>query len=136
VLDLGYSDHLAQTLKININRPDRGPHICRKRQFTKEGIQEFYYLLQKESWQKSLSSSDVNVSFNAFMVMILYYYSIAFPLKTVYMSKIRKKKWITQGIQNSCKRMILLNGLKKQHNMSKETLEYINRYKKFIKAKK
>jgi hypothetical protein len=126
VLDLGYSDHLAQTLKINVNRPDRGSHMCRKRQFTKESIQEFNYLLQKESWQKSLSSSDVNASFNAFMDMILYYYNIAFPLKTVYMIKIRKKKWITQGIQNSCKRMRLLNGLKKKHNLSKKMMEYIN----------
>jgi hypothetical protein len=25
VLDLGYLDHFAQTLNINVNRPDRGP---------------------------------------------------------------------------------------------------------------
>jgi hypothetical protein len=40
------------------------------------------------------------------MDTILYYYNTTFPLKTVYMSKTRKNKWITQGIQNSCKRML------------------------------
>jgi hypothetical protein len=43
----------AQTLKINVNRPDRGLQMCRKRQFTEEGIQEFNYSLQKELWQGS-----------------------------------------------------------------------------------
>lgn len=105
VLDLGYSDHLAQTLKINVNRPDRGPQMSRKRQFTEEGIQEFNYLLQKELRQEIFSNSDANASFNVFMDTILYYYNTAFPLKTVYMSKTRKNKWITQGICNSCKRM-------------------------------
>jgi hypothetical protein len=96
-LDLGYSD-LARILKINVNRPDRGPQMCRKRQFTIEGIQEFNYLLQKELWQESFSNSDTNASFNAFMNAILYYYNTAFPLITVYTSKTRKNKWITQGI--------------------------------------
>jgi exonuclease III len=40
VLDLGYSDHLAQILKINVNRSERGPQMFWKKQFTKEGILE------------------------------------------------------------------------------------------------
>jgi hypothetical protein len=31
VLDFGYSDHLAQTLKINVHRSERGPQMCWKR---------------------------------------------------------------------------------------------------------
>jgi hypothetical protein len=84
----------------------------RKRQFTEEIIHVFNYLLRKESWQDSFLSSDVNIRFNAFMDTILHHCNIAFPLKIVYMSKIRKNKWITQGIQHSCKRVRLLNGLK------------------------
>jgi hypothetical protein len=133
VLDLGYLDHLAQTLNINANRPDRGPQMSRKRQFMEEGIQEFNYLLQKELWQQSFSNSDANSSFNVFMDMILFYYDIAFPLKTVYMSKTRRNKWITQAIRNSCKRMRLLNGFIKQHNLSRDMLDYITRYKKIYK---
>jgi hypothetical protein len=50
----------------------------------------FNYLLQKESWQESFLRLDLNISFNAFMDMILHHSNTVFPLKTVYMSKIRK----------------------------------------------
>jgi hypothetical protein len=33
VLYLAYSDHLAQILNINVNRPDRGLQMSRKRQY-------------------------------------------------------------------------------------------------------
>jgi hypothetical protein len=112
--------------------------MSRKRQFTEESIHVFNYLLQKESWQSFLSS-DVNTSFDAFMDMILHHYNTAFSLKTAYMSKI-KNKWITQGIRNSCKRMKLLNGLKKQQTLPSDMVEYITRYqiiyKKVIKEAK
>ena len=75
--------------------------MSREGQFTKEGVQEFNYLLQKELWQESFSNSDASASFNDFMDMILYYFNIAFPKKTVYMKMTRKNKWITQGIRNS-----------------------------------
>jgi hypothetical protein len=86
-------DHLAQILNINVNRPDRRPVKSRKRQFTKESINEFNYLLQKASWQKSLSNYDINTSFNALMDTILYHYNTTFSLKTV--CNIRKNKWLT-----------------------------------------
>jgi hypothetical protein len=47
VMDLSYSDHLAQMLNINADRPKRGPVKIRKRQLTKENIDEFNYLLKK-----------------------------------------------------------------------------------------
>jgi hypothetical protein len=132
VLDLGYSDHLAQTLRINANRPDRGPQMSRKRQFTEEAIQEFNYLLQKELCRRVFQTR-MQILVLTFYGQILYYYNISFPLKTVYMSMTRRNKWITQGIQNSCKRMRLLNGFKKQHNLSRDMLDYITRYKKIYK---
>jgi hypothetical protein len=46
VLHLGYSDHLAQITNINVNRSKRGPVKSKKRQFTKEGIDKFNYLLR------------------------------------------------------------------------------------------
>jgi hypothetical protein len=100
---LGYSDHLAQT--INVNRSERGPVESKKRQFTKESIDEFNYLLQKESWQECFLNLDVNTSFNAFIDMIFYHCNITFSLKTVYRSNIEKNKWTTQGTRNFYKRM-------------------------------
>jgi hypothetical protein len=52
VLDLGYSDDLAQIIKINVNRSTREHVKSRKSQFTKGSIDKFNYLLQKESWQE------------------------------------------------------------------------------------
>jgi glycyl-tRNA synthetase beta subunit len=62
------------------------------------------------------------------MDLILYHYNIAFLLKTVCRSNIEKSKWITKGISNSCKRMRVINGLRKQYNLSREMEGYINRY--------
>jgi hypothetical protein len=89
---LGCSDHLAQIININVNRSKKGPVKSRKRQFTKECIDEFNYLLQKEPWEECLLNLDVNTSFNAFMDSILYHYNIAFPLRTVYRSNTEKKR--------------------------------------------
>jgi hypothetical protein len=90
VLGLGYSDHLAQMLKLHVNSPNRGPIKIRKREYTKGNI-EYNYLLQKELWQESLSISDVNSCFNAFMDTILYHFNTVFPLKTFRSSNVRKK---------------------------------------------
>jgi hypothetical protein len=72
VLDLGFSDHLTQILKIYVNRSDRGLQIRRKRQFPIEGIKEFNYLLKNELWKDCLSNLDANASFKAFMDLILF----------------------------------------------------------------
>jgi hypothetical protein len=114
VMDLGYSDHWAQMLKIHIDSPNRGPIRIRSRKYTKGNIDEFNHLLQKELWQESLSASDVNTCFNAFMDTMRYHFNTAFPLKTIHRCNLRKNNWITQGIRKSCKRIRVLNSLKKQ----------------------
>jgi hypothetical protein len=73
VMDLGYSDHWAQMLKIHIDSPNRGPIRIRRRKYTKGNIDEFNHLLQKELRQESLSASEVNTCFNEFMDMIHYH---------------------------------------------------------------
>jgi hypothetical protein len=62
--------------------------------------------------KSSLSNSDVNTRFNAFMSMTPYHYITALPLKTVYRSTIEKNELITQGVHDSCKEVRLLDGLK------------------------
>jgi hypothetical protein len=59
VLDLGYSDHLAQILYIKVNNLKTGLVIKKKRHFTNKSTEEFKYLLHKESWEDILSSDDV-----------------------------------------------------------------------------
>jgi hypothetical protein len=38
-LRFGYSDHQAQILNINVDKPKRGPVKVRKRQFNEESIE-------------------------------------------------------------------------------------------------
>jgi hypothetical protein len=61
-------------------------------------------------------------------ILYHYHYNIAFPLKTVYRRNIAKNKCITQGICNSYKRMGVLEGLRKQYNLSGEMQEYTKIY--------
>jgi hypothetical protein len=63
------------------------------------------------------------------MDTIHHHFDRAFPLKMVYLSNQMRKKWITQGIRTSSKKMSFLKGLKKYLNLSRETQDYINRYK-------
>jgi hypothetical protein len=72
---------------MNVIKPKRGPLKIRKIHFTKESTDNFNYLLQKESWQESISKRDVNTSF---MEIILYLCDIAFPLKTLHRGNIKK----------------------------------------------
>jgi hypothetical protein len=44
VLHFRYSDHQAQILNINVDKPKRGPVKVRKKQFTEESTEEFKYL--------------------------------------------------------------------------------------------
>jgi hypothetical protein len=129
VLDLGYSDHQAQILHINVENLKKGPVRIKERQFTEESIEEFNYLLSKESWQELWLNTEVNTKFNIFMDSILYYYNIAFPLKSSYLKESSKNRWITKGIQISSTRMRFLNILRKTNNLPKKTQDYIFRYR-------
>jgi len=53
--DLGYSDHLAQIVYIELDKPAVGPAAIEKRQFTDNNtIEEFMHLLQEESWDENV----------------------------------------------------------------------------------
>ena len=64
---MGFSDHLAQIVKINIGKGNRRNKIAVRRQLTNNNIEKFKNLLSKESWNEVLNYSDVNSSLKAFM---------------------------------------------------------------------
>jgi hypothetical protein len=105
VLDLGFSDHQAQISCIRVENPKLGLVKVRRRQFTEESTEELNYLLLKELWQEVLMNSEVNSKFNVFMDTILYYFNIAFPLKSYYVSEPNRNSWTTQGLKISSKEM-------------------------------
>jgi hypothetical protein len=63
------------------------------------------------------------------MDTILYYFNIAFPLKSYYVREPNRNRWITQGLKISSKRMCFLNSLRKNKNLTKDTQDDITRYR-------
>ena len=121
VMDLGLSDHYAQT--ISISRPEFShiPYRIKKRKFGEANVREFLHLLNQVTWQEVYVESDVNAKFSTFMD--------AFPIKTVHMRDTIKSNWITQGTKIPSKRMQLLDNQRKTTVMKKD-MEYIEHYRK------
>jgi hypothetical protein len=71
----------------------------------KKSIEEFKYLLNKESWQEVFQTSELNSALQVFMDIFGYYFNIAFPCELKNLNKTYNSKWITKGIKVSCKRV-------------------------------
>lgn len=105
VMDLGLSDHHAQSISISLPGLDDIPYRIKKRNFNETNTQEFLYLLQQVTWQEVYVESETNAKFSAFMDIFLHCYRIAFPIITLHIRNTAKNNWITQGIKTSSKRM-------------------------------
>jgi hypothetical protein len=81
VVDMGFSDHLAQVIKINTGKEIRNNKIVMRRHLTKRNTEEIKQLLSKESWNKVLKHSDVNTSLQVFMDTFLFCFETAIPYK-------------------------------------------------------
>ena len=80
VVELGFSDHLAQIVRISIGKRNRRTKTIVRRQFTyNKSIEEFKHLLSKEVWNDVYNSLDVNSSLEAFLDTFLQCFNIAFP---------------------------------------------------------
>jgi hypothetical protein len=90
VVDLGFSDHLAQIVRINIGKRSKTTKIVVRRQLTNNSDEEFKNLLSKESWNEVFNHSDVNCSLKAFLDIFFYCFYIAFPYKLNSMALVRK----------------------------------------------
>ena len=111
VVDLGFSDHLAQIVRINIGKRKRRTKTIVRRQFTYNSIEEFKHLLSKELWNDIYNHLDVNSSLEAFLDTFLHCFNIAFPYKRVNLRERSNKRWISKGLIVSSKRMQTLNNL-------------------------
>jgi methionine aminopeptidase len=102
---LGFSDHLAQIVRINIGKGSRRTKIAVRRQLTNNGIEEFKNLLSNESWNEAFNHSDVNSSLKAFLDIFLYCFDIVCPYKRIKLREIMNKKWLSNGliVSRECK---------------------------------
>ncbi|PNF31115.1 hypothetical protein B7P43_G15693 [Cryptotermes secundus] len=98
------SDHDAQYLVINnvcgTQRNKNTP--VKKRLITKTGVMMFMEALQNETWDMTLSSVEVDTSFNAFLNTFIVIFESCFPMQFV-MDMGHKNQWITGGIKVLCR---------------------------------
>lgn len=66
VVDLGYSDHLAQILHVKVEKLKSGQRKVIRRQMSSRNIEEFNNLLKTETWEEVLVHDDVNISITNF----------------------------------------------------------------------
>ena len=133
VVDLGFSDHLAQVVKINTSKGNRKNKMVLRRQLTNNNTEEFKNLLSEGSWNKVFNHSDVNSSLKAFMDIFLFCLETTIPYKRQKLREIKNNSWLTKGLINSSKRMKMLNNLKREFTLIREDLEHIKNIKKCTK---
>jgi hypothetical protein len=133
VVDLGFSYHLAQIVRINIGKGNRGTKTVVRRQLTNNGTEELKNLLSNESWNEVFNHADVNSSLKAFLNISFYYFDIAFPYKRVKLKEIINKGRLSKGLTFSSKRMQILNNLKRTFTLMREALIYIKKIREYIK---
>jgi hypothetical protein len=98
VVDLSFSDHHAQIVRIGIVKQNRRTKTIVRRQFTYNSIEEFKHLLSKEVWNDVYNHLDVDPSLVAFSNTFLHCFHIAFPYKMVNLMERSNKIWLSKGL--------------------------------------
>ncbi|PNF29254.1 hypothetical protein B7P43_G10478, partial [Cryptotermes secundus] len=134
IVNMGFSDHLAQILWVNLDtrRMEQKDKVL-LRKFSKVNISKFIDLLKDELWEEISVERNVNELYSLFINKFLYYFTRAFPLKLETKSDRKDNLWISRGIRVSCQKMRLLNSLKCRLPLSRDSLNYINRYHRIYK---
>jgi hypothetical protein len=83
----------------------------------------------------SIPTTEVNSALQIFMEKFGFYFNTVFPYKLQNFRNIHNNKWITKGIQNSTKRMLFLNSVKRKFSLSREAQAYIKVLKEAKKEK-
>ena len=99
------SDHLPvfsiSGHSITRHKYQQNKHI---RQVNKQSLDAFIKDLDKQSWENSLISNDVNTAYNSFLDLFIDLYDKNCPLKILEDNKNIKtsKPWFTNGLRNAC----------------------------------
>jgi len=97
MLDMGYSDHLAQYVCMKSFQVKEGPKMMYNRQFTNTNMDYFKYLMWDEKWSETMECYEPNNPFMLFMNTFIYYFNIAIPIKkNEVKSTCVAQRWITK----------------------------------------
>lgn len=133
VLNLGFSDHEAQLLDLQLKNRVETVRRVKKREINSRNIEEFQIRLQQEKWEEVYTACNTNSKFDIFLESFLYYYNVAFPIKNFKTSKPNTKSWITKGIQICSNKLRLFSRIQKTGTLNAEIEDYVNNYRKIYK---
>jgi hypothetical protein len=132
-VDLGFSDHHAQLVRVDTGKRNWSTKTSIRRQFTYNSIAEFNHLPSREVWNEVYNCLDVNSSLEAFLDSFLHCFNIAVPLKRVNLRDRPNKRRLSKGLIVSNKRLQTLNNLKRTVTLTDEALVYIAHYQRIYK---
>jgi hypothetical protein len=126
VLDMGYSDHLAQYVCMKSSQVQKGPNMMYERLFTSMNVDYFKHLMCDKKWTETIESYELNSCFLSFINTFSYYFNVAFPVKKYEVkANYIAQRWITKGLIVSRNKLCILRKIKRMQCTSKEFLEYI-----------
>jgi hypothetical protein len=107
VLDLGYSDHLAQILEINITISAHNKYAHMSRNIDEYSLLNFNYNLSFELWKDVFDENDASIAFQNFLNVFIKYFYNCFPISSTRLHT-NNKAWITSSIKTKCRIKICL----------------------------
>jgi len=69
VLDMGYSDHLAQYVHMKVNKVREEPIMMYKRQFTNTNMDHFRHVMYEEKWKEVVKANEPNAVYEHFYAL-------------------------------------------------------------------
>lgn len=142
IIKNGISDHHAQLLTVTLATNKVNKSTIKYRQLDNpNNINHFCTLLANENWESILDNDiDANAKFDLFINTFLYYFELAFPIKTktIKNMNVKNNKWMTKGLKISSQKLkdLYKLSLTQDDNFKSYYKNYKIIYRKLIKKAK
>lgn len=128
ILDLGLSDHTAQSFHIPVKKRVPPPvkwWYVTKRDYNQVNQLKFVKCLSSLSFHDVLTDSDAKQAFRKFYELYLLFYNLCFPvIRVKVINNSFKSRHLTKGLRNCCRKkrqLYLLCRKSKQHKLRYKT---------------
>lgn len=113
VLDNHISDHRTILFDLGLDKIVENSTMCYiKRSFNDNSIYNFQSDIQNENWPELYSMNDVNLAFDYFINIFLFYFNKHFPKRKYYVNNTKNKKWVDNQVKISSIKLKDLHVLK------------------------
>lgn len=133
VLNLGLSDHTAQTLEFPCSTGFSVRHWYVYKRKVDNYIDIFMKYISQIKFQEVFEQTHPNEAYNVFVELYKTIYDLCFPIEKCKVTYRKKPNWKTKGIKTSSKRKRQLF-IEFQKTRSEFTTTYYNKYKKILRS--